>query len=117
MLKNEPVAEVQKSNTRVPWEQVPAPVQTRLAELLGEPIVGAVSQAGGFSPGAADRLTGASGSRIFAKSVSRGLNRRSFELFRSEADVWNALTGLSLPAPRFRGCAEHGDGEFLRSVR
>ncbi|KQR51804.1 hypothetical protein ASF88_09320 [Leifsonia sp. Leaf336] len=103
------MAEVPKSNTRVPWEQVPAPVQTWVAELLGEPIVGAVSQAGGFSPGAADRLTGASGSRIFAKSVSRGLNRRSFELFRSEADVWNALTRLSLPAPRFRGCAEHGD--------
>jgi hypothetical protein len=107
--KNRRVAEVLKSNTRLPWDQVPIPARTWLADLLGEPIVGAVSQAGGFSPGAADRLIGAHGGRLFAKSVSRGLNRRAFELFRAEANVWHTLSGLSLPAPRFRGVAEHGD--------
>lgn len=109
LLKNDVMAEVPKANTRVSWEQVPTAVRAWVAELLGEPIAGAVSQAGGFSPGAANRLVGARGARIFAKSVSREINQRSFELFRSEAEVWEALGGLSLPSPRFRGCARHAD--------
>ncbi|WP_295119697.1 hypothetical protein [uncultured Leifsonia sp.] len=58
------MAEVPKANSRAPWEQVPAAARAWVAELLGKPIVGAVSQSGGFSPGAANRLVGAHGCAV-----------------------------------------------------
>lgn len=96
-------------NRRLRWDQSPAAVRSWIEQVLGEPVIEALSQSGGFSPGTADRLTGVSGRRLFAKSVSRELNSRAFELFRAEAAVWATLGGLDLPAPAFRGVAEHKD--------
>lgn len=107
------MAEVAKPNTRMRWHQLPSFVHSWVEGVLGEPVVSAVSQPGGFSPGTADRLTGASGGRLFVKSVSRTVNRRSYELFRTEAEVWRALHGVDLPAPTFRGVAEHDDWIML----
>jgi hypothetical protein len=50
---------------RMPWDDVPAEVQSAVAEILGSPVVSAQSQTGGFSPGSADRVVTADGLRAF----------------------------------------------------
>lgn len=101
------MAEVAKPNTRLRWEELPPEVRSWVADLLGEPIAEAVSQSGGFSPGTADRLVGSGGGRLFVKSVSRDVNRMSYELFRIEAAVFEAHSAFPLPVPALRGVAEH----------
>src|SRR5689334_9320284 len=70
---HEPASEdrpmVQASGVRIGWADLPANVRDSVAGILGEPVVEAVSQSGGFSPGTADRVTTASGRRAFVKAV------------------------------------------------
>jgi len=98
-----------KPNARLRWEKLPLAVRDDIEAVLGSPVVGAVSQAGGFSPGTADRLTAADGRRAFAKAIRRGMNEVSFSLFEQEAQVAEALSELELPAPALLGRIERGD--------
>jgi aminoglycoside phosphotransferase (APT) family kinase protein len=98
-----------KPNTRLRWEQLPDGVRVGIEHILGARVTGALSQAGGFSPGTADRLTASDGRRAFAKAMSRGMNARSFELFQLEAEVSSALAGIELPAPQLLGIVEQDD--------
>jgi hypothetical protein len=41
---------------RVPWAELPSHIQSWVADVLGSDVVGADTQPGGFSPGAACRL-------------------------------------------------------------
>jgi aminoglycoside phosphotransferase (APT) family kinase protein len=96
----------QKPNTRLRWEQLPDSVRAGIEHILGAQVTAALSQAGGFSPGTADRLIAADGRRAFAKAMSRSMNARSFELFQLEAEVASALAGIDLPAPQLLGTVE-----------
>lgn len=65
------------------------------------------SQAGGFSPGSADRVVLADGRRAFVKAVSAGLNSDSLEMHRTEAVVAGALPA-GMPTPTFLGAVDTG---------
>ena len=59
----------------------------------------AVTQPGGFSPGAAVRLRAADGRRLFVKAVGPEPNPDSAGIYRAEARIAAALPA-SVPAPR-----------------
>jgi hypothetical protein len=88
--------------TRLPWEEVPAWLRAEAERRLGGRVVEAISQAGGFSPGAAARLRLDNGGRAFAKAVGPELNPDTPAMFRDEARTAAALPA-SVPAPRLLG--------------
>jgi hypothetical protein len=98
-----------KPNNRLPWERVPSSIHRFASSVLGSDVVSAASQAGGYSPGSADRLAGADGACIFVKAVSHELNSFSYELFEQEVAVCVALKDVRLPAPRLLGHVIDGD--------
>src|SRR3981189_1751134 len=96
------------SGVRIGWVDLPPGVRQAVEAIVGGAVVEAVSQAGGFSPGTADRGRTADGGRAFVKAVSTAQNERSPELHRREARVTGALPTY-VPAPRLLGCYENGD--------
>ncbi|WP_200214091.1 phosphotransferase [Micromonospora coerulea] len=99
--------------TRIGWTDLPAGVRATVEELLGDRVVEAVSQPGGYSPGTADRVRTAGGRRAFVKAVSPAQNDRSPHLHRTEARIAAALPPYA-PTPRLLGC--HDDGEWVALV-
>ncbi|GAB4060139.1 aminoglycoside phosphotransferase family protein [Catellatospora paridis] len=95
------------SGVRIGWADVPEHVQAEVETILGDRIVEAVTQQGGFSPGTADRVRTAGGRRAFVKAVSTAQNERSVQLHRQEALVTAALPP-NVPAPRLLGCFDDG---------
>ncbi|GAA3210149.1 phosphotransferase family protein [Dactylosporangium siamense] len=104
---------VQASGVRIGWDDLPATVHAAVAAILGGPVVEAVSQVGGFSPGTADRVRLADGSRAFVKAVSAAQNAQSVRMHRTEARVTAALPA-DVPAPRLLGF--HDDGTWVALV-
>jgi aminoglycoside phosphotransferase (APT) family kinase protein len=104
---------VQASGVRIGWDDLPPSVHAAVAGILGGPVVEAVSQVGGFSPGSADRVRLADGSRAFVKAVSAAQNEQSVQLHRTEARVTAALPA-DVPAPRLLGF--HDDGTWVALV-
>lgn len=98
--------------SRVSWEHVPARVQDAVAELLGSPVVAAVSQPGGFSPGSADIVTCADGRRVFVKTATSDVNPEVVPIHRREA-AKAAVLPASVRAPRFIGSADGDDWTVL----
>ncbi|UJP10421.1 hypothetical protein L2X99_01585 [Microbacterium sp. KUDC0406] len=85
--------------TRVLWDDLPADLRAEIEHVLGGGVVSAQSQAGGFSPGSADRVTTADGRRAFVKTVHRDRNEGAYELHRREIDVMRLLPAeVSAPA-------------------
>ena len=95
---------------RVAWDSVPAPVRAGIEQICGAPVVRAVSQPGGFSPGVAARLQCADGTRWFVKAVSADANPVTPVMHRREAQILRGLDPLiatgRLPVPRLRGALE-----------
>jgi hypothetical protein len=104
---------VQASGVRIGWDELPATVREAVTIILGSPVVEAVSQPGGFSPGTADRVLTAAGTRAFVKAVSSQLNDRSPGMHRAEAKVTAALPA-DAPTPRLLGF--HDDGDWVALV-
>jgi aminoglycoside phosphotransferase (APT) family kinase protein len=96
---------------RLPWAQVPAGLRHAAERLLGGQVAEAVTQPGGFSPGAAARLRLDTGRRAFAKAVGPELNPDSPGIYRAEARIAAALPA-SVPAPRLLGSLDE-DGWVL----
>jgi aminoglycoside phosphotransferase (APT) family kinase protein len=94
--------------TKIRWEDLPGSVRAGIEELLGSTVVSASPQIGGFSPGTADRVVTADGSRAFVKAVSSQQNEQTPELHRREAEVLRQLPH-DLPVPRFLGFYDDGD--------
>ncbi|MBP2411406.1 hypothetical protein JOF48_000205 [Arthrobacter stackebrandtii] len=92
---------------RITWAQLPPEVRAGVEQQLGEPVVEAVSQPGGYSPGSADRVRLASGRRAFVKAVSADVNATSVELHRREAAISAALPP-GVPAPKILGMYDDG---------
>ncbi|MGY0005340.1 phosphotransferase family protein [Micromonospora sp. I033] len=101
------------TKSRIRWADLPAPVRAAVEEILGDRVVAAESQHGGFSPGTADRVRTAGGRRAFVKAVSPAQNDRSPTLHRAEARIAAALPPAA-PAPRLLG--SHDDGDWIALV-
>src|SRR3954447_10796385 len=87
------------SGVRIGWDELPQAVRAAVEDALGAPVVVAVSQPGGFSPGTADRVLTADGRRAFVKAVGRSLDETALALHRAEARITAALPA-DAPAPR-----------------
>jgi hypothetical protein len=101
---------IQTYGVRIGWADLPERVREHVEVVLGGPVLRAVSQSGGFSPGTADRVVTAGGRRAFVKAVSTGLNGRSVELARAEAYV-TARMPADAPVPRLLDVLD--DGEWV----
>ncbi|MFG3554908.1 phosphotransferase [Micromonospora sp. NPDC047557] len=99
--------------TRIGWGDLPAAVRSAVEGIIGDRVVEAVSQSGGFSPGTADRVRTATGRRAFVKAVSPAQNPDSPVMHRAEARTAGALPPTA-PTPRLLGC--HDDGEWVALV-
>ena len=84
---------------RVHWEEVPGSVRAALEARVGAPIVEAITQPQGFSPGLATRLRLDDGRRVFVKAVSEAANPDTPDIHRREARILAALPA-SAHAPR-----------------
>jgi aminoglycoside phosphotransferase (APT) family kinase protein len=98
--------------TRLPWEQVPAPLRAAAEHRLGGAVTAAVTQPGGYSPGAAARLELDTGRRAFAKAVGPELNPDSPGIYRAEARIAAALPAAAW-APEFLGVIDSGGWVLL----
>ncbi len=76
---------------RAAYADVPAHVRGWVDDTLGSPVVTAVEQVGGMSPGCATRVRTAGGTRAFVKAVGPELNPDTPDLFRHEASVLDHL--------------------------
>lgn len=94
------------------WADLPGPVREFVSELLGSPVVRAASQSGGFSPGSADRVVTADGTRAFVKAVSSAQNSDSPGMQEREARITSTLPA-TVPAPGFRGARWVGNWHVL----
>jgi aminoglycoside phosphotransferase len=90
------------------WWHLPAALRLRVESLLGEQILDAESQRGGFSRGSADRVVGADGGRAFVKTIGRREHPQAFALHRRELAVMRQLPD-SVGAPRLLGSVDDGD--------
>ena len=93
---------------RADYDAVPAAVHRWIERELGSPVVSAVTQSGGFSPGAAARLVTASGRRAFVKAVGQQLNPDSPGLLRRERAAMEAMPALPW-TPRLLATYDDGD--------
>ena len=93
---------------RTTWTDVPTALRTQVEELLGGPVEHATSQAGGWSPGGADRVVTTGGRRAFVKTLSRPRNPDGFAFHEQESRVM-ALLPATVQAPRLLATFRHDD--------
>jgi aminoglycoside phosphotransferase (APT) family kinase protein len=79
------------AGTRVDWWALPSAVRRQVEASLGSPVTDAVTQRGGFSPGAAARLRLADGRRVFVKAAGPEPHPGTPGLHREEARITAAL--------------------------
>ena len=70
---------------RLEWSFLPPNLRTFIERRCGSPVVEAVSQGGGFTPGFASVLTCEDGSRHFVKAASVKAQRHFADSYREEA--------------------------------
>ncbi|MTK04145.1 aminoglycoside phosphotransferase family protein [Micromonospora sp. CP22] len=102
-----------RTRNRLRWHQLPADVRSAVESIIGDRVVEAVSQPGGYSPGTADRVRTAGGRRVFVKAASPDQNPDTPTLHRAEARITAALPAYA-PTPRLLGC--HDDGHWVALV-
>jgi hypothetical protein len=83
---------------RLEWAHLPPAVRSEIEQRCGSPVVSAVSQGGGYTPGFASVLTCADGSRHFVKAASTAAQRTFAASYREEARKLRALPD-TIPAP------------------
>jgi aminoglycoside phosphotransferase (APT) family kinase protein len=102
---NAPAAE----GVRVGYEDTPAVLRAWVDSTLGSPVISAVTQTGGFSPGVAARLRCADGTRAFCKAVT-DVNDFAANAHRREQRI-NAALPDGVPVPRL--LAAYDDGSWV----
>ena len=90
---------------RANWDSIPPDVRDAIDDLVGSPVVSAVNQPGGFSPGPATRCRLANGASVFVKAVGVEQNPFTPAMHRREAEVLRALPA-DHPAPRLLGVVD-----------
>lgn len=99
---------VPATGVRIGWRDLPADVRLRVRQIIGGGrVLEAVSQAGGFSPGTADRVRTETGRRAFVKAVTPTINSRSAAMARDELRITAALPAHA-PVPRLLGGFDTG---------
>ena len=84
---------------RLSWRFLPPGVRALVDSHLGGPVVDAVSQDAGFTPGFASVLTSASGERVFVKAASRVAQADFASAYAEEARKLRILDG-TVPTPQ-----------------
>jgi len=92
-----------KTARRLEWQFLPPHIRGLIEHHCGSPVVKAVSQGAGFTPGFASVLTCEDGSRHFVKAASTKAQRPFADSYREEARKLTALPE-SVPAPRLLWC-------------
>jgi aminoglycoside phosphotransferase (APT) family kinase protein len=95
---------------RLPYDEAPAELRAWVDATLGSPVVAAVTQPGGFSPGVAARVRCADGTLAFCKAVGDAANADSPQMHRAEARNTAALPPLA-PAPKL--ISSYDDGTWV----
>lgn len=98
---------------RADYRDTPAAVREWVEREVGAPVLHAVTQPGGMSPGCAARLGLADGSRAFVKAVGSSLNPITPDLFRAEIAV---LGGLRPVEWRATIRASYDDGDWVAMI-
>ncbi len=93
---------------RAPYASMPDVVRDWVEHTLGSPVVEAVDQVGGMSPGCATRVRCADGTRAFVKAVGSDLNPDTPTLFRREITMLTLLGSHPLWADLL---ASYDDGD------
>ena len=93
---------------RPPWATLPPALRRAVEHVLGDAVVDARSQTGGFSPGSADRVRTVSGRRAFVKAVDSRAYPFSAGLHRQEAAI-NAALPAEAPVPRLLAVIDEGE--------
>lgn len=97
------------------WDQAPPALRSAIERWLGAPVVSAVSQPGGFSPGLAVRLQAANGRRAFVKAVAPGPNLVAPAMLRRERLIVSALPAEA-PIPRLLLSYDEGEEGWVALV-
>lgn len=97
---------------RMEWREMPQRVRREVDRWLGSPVVNAVTQPTGFSPGVAARLITSDGHRVFAKAVGAEPNPVSPTMHRREIEISAALLDTAL-VPRLLWSHDEGDGGWV----
>jgi hypothetical protein len=84
---------------RLEWPHLPPQIRALISRRCGSPVVDAVSQGAGFTPGFASVLTCEDGSRHFVKAASVRAQRAFADSYREEARKLAALPDTAA-APR-----------------
>jgi hypothetical protein len=84
---------------RLEWAFLPPNLRTYIERKCGSPVLKAISQTSGFTPGFASVLVCEDGSRHFVKAASVKAQRMFADSYREEARKLAALPA-SVPAPR-----------------
>lgn len=83
---------------RLDWHFLPPHIRAAVEERLGAPVIEAVSQPAGFTPGLACVLTGSDGRRGFIKAAASVAQRAFAQAYLAEARILAALPA-GVPAP------------------
>ena len=98
---------------RITWADLPIDVRRAIERVLGGTVITAESQAGGFSPGTADRVRTDTGRRAFVKAVSPDQNPDSPDLLRREGEYLSVLA-CSPRVPKLIG--RYDDGHWIAVI-
>ncbi|CAI7975377.1 Aminoglycoside phosphotransferase [Frankia sp. Hr75.2] len=111
-----PVADRSLSRTgrrRILWQELPPEVRRGIESCLGAPVIGAVSQPGGFSEGLASLLALADGRRVFAKAASR-VGASAVAEFHLREIAITARLPAAAPVPRLLD--SYDDGVWVAGI-
>lgn len=97
---------------RPEWSAIPRAIRSKLEAQLGSPVIGAVSQPTGFTPGVAARLRLADGRRLFVKAISPIPNPDAPAIYRREAAIVTALPN-DVPVPRLLSHYDEGEDSWI----
>lgn len=95
---------------RTPYASMPEVVHRWIERSLGAPVVQAIPQQGGMSPGVAARVVTSAGTRAFVKAAGLSLNPDSPGIYRQESEVLRRLPDVDLVP---RGLASYDDGDWV----
>jgi|DewCreStandDraft_2_1066082.scaffolds.fasta_scaffold01353_7 aminoglycoside phosphotransferase (APT) family kinase protein len=96
------------AGVRLAWEELPARRRDAVEAWLGSPVVAAVAQQSGFSPGVAARLRTADGRRVFVKAAGPEPNPVTPAMHRRESAILRALPPEA-PVPRLLWSCDEGE--------
>ncbi len=103
------------AGVRRPFLDLPEPVRAWVAQTLGEPVATVADKQGGFSPGVAAVVSGASGRSLFIKAVGSAVNPDSIRMYQEEQQHSARLPDIDF-IPRTVAVAELAVGEERYAV-